>query len=33
MLSAKKDVVATAEAKSRPDPLMETCLYALTPAE
>jgi len=33
MLSAKKDVVATAEAKPRPDPLMETCLYALTPAE
>ena len=33
MLSAKKDVVATGEAKPRPDPLMETCLYALTPAE
>ena len=33
MLSAKKDVVASAEAKPRPDPLMETCLYALTPAE
>jgi hypothetical protein len=33
MLSAKKDVVATAETKSRPDPLMETCLYALMPAE
>jgi hypothetical protein len=33
MLSAKKDVVATAEAKPRPDPLMETCLFALTPAE
>jgi hypothetical protein len=33
MLSAKKDVGATAEAKPRPDPLMETCLYALTPAE
>jgi hypothetical protein len=32
MLSAKKDVVATAEAKPRPDPLMETCLFALTPA-
>jgi hypothetical protein len=32
MLSAKKDVVATAETKPRPDPLMETCLYALTPA-
>jgi len=32
MLSAKKDVVAAAEAKPRPDPLMETCLYALTPA-
>jgi len=33
MLSAKKDVVATVESKRRPDPLMETCLYALTPAE
>jgi hypothetical protein len=33
MLSAKKDVVATTDAKPRPDPLMETCLYALTPAE
>jgi hypothetical protein len=33
MLSAKKDVVAAAETKRRPDPLMETCLYALTPAE
>jgi hypothetical protein len=33
MLSAKKDVVATAEARPRPDALMETCLYALTPAE
>jgi hypothetical protein len=32
MLSAKKDVVATTEAKPRPNPLMETCLYALTPA-
>jgi hypothetical protein len=32
MLSAKKDVVATAEAKPRPDPLMETCIFALTPA-
>ncbi len=32
MLSAKKDVAATAEARPRPDPLMETCLYALTPA-
>ena len=32
MLSAKKDVAATAEAKPRSDPLMETCLYALTPA-
>jgi hypothetical protein len=33
MLSAKKEVAATAEARPRPDPLMETCLYALTPAE
>ena len=33
MLSAKKDVAATAEAKPHADPLMETCLYALTPAE
>ena len=36
MISAKKDVAATAEAKPRPEraePLMETCLYALTPAE
>jgi hypothetical protein len=33
MLSAKKDVVATADTKPRPDPLMETCLFALTPAE
>jgi hypothetical protein len=33
MLSAKKDAAAIAEAKPRPDPLMETCLYALTPAE
>ncbi len=32
MLSAKKEVAATAEASPRPDPLMETCLYALTPA-
>jgi hypothetical protein len=32
MLSAKKEVAATAEARPRPDPLMETCLYALTPA-
>jgi hypothetical protein len=32
MLSAKKEVAATAEAKPRPDPLMETCLYALTSA-
>jgi hypothetical protein len=36
MISAKKDVVAMADAKprlARADPLMETCLYALTPAE
>jgi len=32
MLSAKKDVVATAGREPRPDPLMETCFYALTPA-
>jgi hypothetical protein len=32
MLSAKKEVAATAEPRPRPDPLMETCLYALTPA-
>ena len=32
MLSAKKEVAASAEARPRPDPLMETCLYALTPA-
>ena len=33
MLSAKKDA-AVADAKpTRPDPLMETCVYALTPAE
>ncbi len=32
MLSPRKDVATTAEAKPRPDPLMETCLYALTPA-
>jgi hypothetical protein len=32
MLSAKKEVATTAEPKPRPDPLMETCLYALTPA-
>jgi hypothetical protein len=32
MLSAKKEVAASAEASPRPDPLMETCLYALTPA-
>jgi hypothetical protein len=33
MLSARKEAAATADAKPRPDPLMETCLYALTPAE
>jgi hypothetical protein len=33
MISAKKDVVAMADAKPRAEPLMETCLYALTPAE
>ncbi len=33
MLSAKKEVAESAELKRRPDPLMETCLYALTPAE
>jgi hypothetical protein len=33
MIAAKKDVVATAEVQPRPEPLMETCLYALTPAE
>ena len=33
MLSAKKDAAATAEAKPHADPLMETCLYALTPAD
>jgi hypothetical protein len=36
MISAKKDVVAMADAKprtERAEPLMETCLYALTPAE
>jgi len=32
MLSAKKEAAATVDAKPRPDPLMETCLYALTPA-
>jgi hypothetical protein len=32
MLSAKKEAAATTEAKPRPDPLMETCFYALTPA-
>jgi hypothetical protein len=33
MLSAKKEVAATAEPKPRPDSLMETCLYALTPGQ
>jgi hypothetical protein len=33
MISAKKDVVATADLKPRAEPLMETCMYALTPAE
>ena len=32
MLSARKEIAATAELKPRPDPLMETCLYALTSA-
>jgi hypothetical protein len=33
MLSAKRDVAIAQAKPPRPDPLMETCLYALTPAE
>jgi hypothetical protein len=33
MIAARKDVVATAALQSRAEPLMETCMYALTPAE
>jgi hypothetical protein len=33
MLSPRKEAAATPDSKPRPDPLMETCLYALTPAE
>ena len=33
MIAARKDAVATAALRPRAEPLMETCLYALTPAE
>ncbi|THD47282.1 MAG: hypothetical protein E7774_05355 [Bradyrhizobium sp.] len=33
MIAAKSDMVASSETKPRAEPLMETCLYALTPAD